>query len=41
MDLQENDILKVEGLNVNYGSFQAVKNVTFEVKKGENPPPAL
>jgi ABC-2 type transport system ATP-binding protein len=35
MDLQENDILKVEGLNVRYGNFQAVKNVSFEVKKGE------
>jgi ABC-2 type transport system ATP-binding protein len=35
MDLREINILKVEGLNVSYGNFQAVKNVTFNVKKGE------
>jgi ABC-2 type transport system ATP-binding protein len=35
MDIQVNDILQVEGLNVSYGNFQAVKNVSFEVKKGE------
>ncbi|HMH33170.1 MAG TPA: ABC transporter ATP-binding protein [Puia sp.] len=28
-------ILKVEGLNVFYGSFQAVKQVSFEVREGE------
>lgn len=34
-DPQNNTILRVEGLNVYYGSFQAVKNVAFEVKEGE------
>ncbi len=28
-------ILQVEGLNVSYGSFQAVKNVAFDVRPGE------
>jgi ABC-2 type transport system ATP-binding protein len=28
-------VLKVEGLNVTYGSFQAVRNVSFEVLPGE------
>jgi len=28
-------ILKVEGLNVRYGDFQAVKDVAFDVRKGE------
>jgi ABC-2 type transport system ATP-binding protein len=28
-------ILEVEGLNVSYGSFQAVKNVSFKVNAGE------
>lgn len=28
-------LLKVEGLNVFYGNFQAVKNICFEVKPGE------
>lgn len=33
----ENDssLLKVENLDVFYGNFQAVKNVSFEVKPGE------
>jgi len=34
-DQQEKYILKVEGLNVDYGSFSAVKNVSFEVLQGE------
>src|SRR6516225_2090657 len=28
-------VLEVSNLNVRYGSFQAVKNVSFEVKPGE------
>lgn len=28
-------VLQVEGLNVDYGSFHAVRNVSFEVKAGE------
>ena len=28
-------VLRVEGLNVHYGSFQAVRNVSFEVQPGE------
>jgi ABC-2 type transport system ATP-binding protein len=36
MDLQNQDhILQVDGLNVYYGQFQAVNNVSFYVKKGE------
>lgn len=35
MNQQATAILTVEGLNVNYGDFQAVKNVSFDVKKGE------
>ena len=35
MTRNETKILSVEGLNVSYGSFQAVKNVSFEVKEGE------
>jgi ABC-2 type transport system ATP-binding protein len=35
MNQQEENILTVEGLNVNYGNFQAVQNVSFEVRKGE------
>jgi len=35
MSQQDANILTVENLNVNYGSFQAVKNVSFEVRKGE------
>jgi ABC-2 type transport system ATP-binding protein len=35
MSLQAANILMVEGLNVSYGDFQAVKNVSFDVKKGE------
>jgi ABC-2 type transport system ATP-binding protein len=30
-----NTVLQVEGLHVNYGSFQAVNNVSFDVKRGE------
>lgn len=36
MDHQENNfVLEVKGLNVFYGTFQAVKDVSFEVKPGE------
>ena len=35
MNQQATAILTVEGLNVSYGDFQAVKNVSFDVKKGE------
>jgi ABC-2 type transport system ATP-binding protein len=28
-------VLQVEGLNIRYGNFQAVKNVSFEVRPGE------
>jgi ABC-2 type transport system ATP-binding protein len=28
-------VLRVEGLNISYGSFQAVRNVSFEVQPGE------
>jgi len=35
MDRQEVNILTVNGLNVSYGSFQAVKDVSFNVRKGE------
>ena len=28
-------VLQVEGLNIRYGPFQAVKNVSFEVQPGE------
>ncbi|WP_428330590.1 ABC transporter ATP-binding protein [Mucilaginibacter sp.] len=35
MDKQEANILNVEGLNVSYGKFHAVQNVSFNVKKGE------
>jgi ABC-2 type transport system ATP-binding protein len=35
MQLQETNILTVEGLSVRYGDFEAVKNVSFNVKKGE------
>jgi ABC-2 type transport system ATP-binding protein len=28
-------VLQVEGLNIRYGNFQAVKNVTFDVRAGE------
>ena len=34
-DLQSTYILDVDGLNIYYGSFQAVKNVSFHVKPGE------
>jgi ABC-2 type transport system ATP-binding protein len=32
---EQNIILDVEGLNIYYASFQAVKNLSFSVKKGE------
>jgi len=35
MDNQEVNILTVEGLNVSYGKFQAVQNVSFSVREGE------
>jgi ABC-2 type transport system ATP-binding protein len=35
MSQKESDILTVDGLNVSYGDFQAVKNVSFDVRKGE------
>jgi ABC-2 type transport system ATP-binding protein len=35
MDQQQANILTVEGLNVRYGNFQAVQNVSFDVRKGE------
>ncbi|HZY38928.1 MAG TPA: ABC transporter ATP-binding protein [Mucilaginibacter sp.] len=33
--MPETNILTVQGLNVNYGNFQAVKDVSFDVRKGE------
>ena len=33
--LTNQPVLRVEGLNVHYGSFQAVRNVSFEVQPGE------
>ena len=33
--IQENNILQVDNLNVFYGDFQAVSNVSFYVKQGE------
>ena len=36
MNNQSNSsVLQVEGLNICYGSFQAVRNVSLEVKAGE------
>lgn len=35
MDTQQNNILQVDNLNVYYGNFQAVNNVSFFVKQGE------
>src|ERR1700744_4104140 len=35
MAQQENNILTVEGLNITYDSFWAVKDVAFNVLKGE------
>jgi len=35
MNQQEADILTVEKLNVSYGNFQAVQNISFDVRKGE------
>ena len=32
---QDKYILKVEGLGVNYGNFEAVKDVGFKVLQGE------
>lgn len=29
-----NNIIKVRNLSKNYGSFEAVKNISFEVKSG-------
>ena len=33
--LHDTPVLQVEGLNVNYGSFHAVRDVSFEVQPGE------
>jgi ABC-2 type transport system ATP-binding protein len=33
--LHDTPVLRVEGLNVNYGSFHAVRDVSFEVQPGE------
>ncbi|MGN6394207.1 MAG: ABC transporter ATP-binding protein [Mucilaginibacter sp.] len=33
--MKEDNILTVEGLSVSYGSFNAVQQVSFEVRKGE------
>ena len=33
--MKETNILTVAGLNVNYGNFQAVKGVSFDVREGE------
>src|SRR4051812_8473185 len=35
MDNQPGPILQVDGLSVSYGTFKAVKNVSFDVKAGE------
>jgi ABC-2 type transport system ATP-binding protein len=35
MSKQEDNILTVDGLSVSYGSFHAVQNVSFNVRKGE------
>jgi ABC-2 type transport system ATP-binding protein len=35
MNHQEANILTVKGLNVDYGNFHAVQNVSFDVRKGE------
>lgn len=35
MNQQENNILTVDNLNVSYGSFKAVQNISFNVLKGE------
>jgi ABC-2 type transport system ATP-binding protein len=35
MDQESTNILTVDGLNVSYGNFQAVQNVSFDVRKGE------
>ncbi|MDR3693938.1 ABC transporter ATP-binding protein [Mucilaginibacter sp.] len=35
MNQQEANILTVDGLNVSYGNFQAVQNISFDVRKGE------
>lgn len=33
--LRDTPVLQVEGLNIDYGSFHAVRNVSFEVRPGE------
>ena len=33
--LHDTPVLRVEGLNIDYGSFHAVRNVSFEVQPGE------
>jgi ABC-2 type transport system ATP-binding protein len=33
--LHDTPVLRVEGLNINYGGFQAVRNVSFDVQPGE------
>jgi ABC-2 type transport system ATP-binding protein len=33
--LRDTPVLQVEGLNIDYGSFHAVRNVSFEVQPGE------
>lgn len=35
MNQQETDILTVDGLNVSYDNFQAVQNISFNVRRGE------
>ncbi|BAU53404.1 ABC transporter ATP-binding protein [Mucilaginibacter gotjawali] len=35
MNQQEANILTVDGLSVSYGNFQAVQNISFDVRKGE------
>ena len=35
MSRQEDNILTVDGLSISYGSFNAVQNVSFSVRKGE------
>src|SRR5258706_13371271 len=34
-NLIRSSVLQVEELNISYGSFQAVRNISFEVKAGE------
>ncbi len=35
MNTNHNPVLQVEGLDISYGSLQAVKKVSFEVQPGE------